>query len=309
MKNKKLIAMIAACGLIAMMGVGGTVAYLTDQTNATNTFTFGDVKVNTVETAWDSTDEDGNGVPDAAESVVPNQQVPKSVQAENVGINDAIVFVKITVPVETVTLVSDDGTVQKKADGSHDKKPQEIFYFQQDGDSINTEDNNFDAAWVNLPEEETGYDGAGGKDTYLSVNTVSRSYTENYRTYVFGYNKRLAKGELTTTLFDKVQIKNIIENEIASTGTKDIKVETYSIQADNIVNSKGAINTDGVIDHDTLKEIYDIYVMQNPETKNVKSQAADTEPSAKESQTETKNVKSQAADTESSAEESQTETE
>ena len=137
MKNRKLIAMLAACGLIAVMGIGGTMAYLTDQTEATNTFTFGDVKVKTIEAAWDVKDEDDNGAPDAAEEEVPNQQTPKSVQAENVGINDAVVFVKLTVPLETVTLVEDDGTAHLKADGTHDTKLQEIFYFQNENDTIN----------------------------------------------------------------------------------------------------------------------------------------------------------------------------
>ena len=266
MKKKKLIAMLVACGLIAVMGVSSTMAYLTDQTEATNSFTFGDVKVNTIEAAWDVRDDDDNGIPDAAEEEVPNQQTPKSVQAENVGINDAIVFVKLTVPLETVTLVFDNGTAQKKEDGSHDTKLQEIFYFEQEGDSINTENNNFSSDWVNLPEEEVGYEGAGGSESYLNINGNHRTYNKTYRTYVFGYNKRIAKGEKTSTLFDKVQIKNFIENEVTPSARKDIKVETYSIQADNIVDANGAINTNGTLDHDTLKEIYDIYVTQNPQT-------------------------------------------
>lgn len=266
MKNRKLIAMLAACGLIAVMGIGGTMAYLTDQTEATNTFTFGDVKVNTIEAAWDVKDEDDNGVPDAAEKEVPNQQTPKSVQAENVGINDAVVFVKLTVPLETVTLVEDDGTAHLKADGTHDTKLQEIFYFQDENDTINAQNNNFDENWINLPEEETGYQGAGGSEEYLDIHSNYRPYDKTYRTYVFGYNKRIAKGELTTTLFDKVQIKNFIENEVTPSAKKDIKVETYSIQADNIVDANGAIDTTGTMNHDTLKEIYDIYVTQNPQT-------------------------------------------
>lgn len=266
MKKKKLIAMLIACGLVAVMGIGGTMAYLTDQTEATNSFTFGDVKVNTVETAWDLTDSDENGVPDMAENEVPNQQTPKSVQAENVGINDAVVFVKITVPLENVTLVMDDGTTQKTDDGAHDKKLQEVFYFQQIEDSIKTENNHFDDDWINLPEEEVGYEGAGGAEQYLDLRADFRSYDKNYRTYVFGYSKRIAKGQKTTTLFDKVQIKNFIENEITPNAIKNIKIETYSIQADNIVDANGTINTKDVMDHDTLKEIYDIYVTQNPQT-------------------------------------------
>lgn len=63
-----------------------------------------------------------------------------------------------------------------------------------------------------------------------------------------------------------MQIKNFIENEVTPSAKKDIKVETYSIQADNIVDANGAIDTTGTMNHDTLKEIYDIYVTQNPQT-------------------------------------------
>lgn len=272
MKKKRTMITLAACGLVAIMTVVGTVAYLTDQTSATNNFTFGDVKVDTLEPDWDLTDENGNGVPDVAEEVVPNQQIPKSVQAENVGVNDAIVFIKVTVPVELVTRVSNDGTTEKTEaplpnDGlvveQLDKKLQEVFYFQLKDDSINTQNNHFDANWVNLPEEEIGYEGAGGPDEYLDL-TNTKVYDGDIRTYVFGYNKRIEEGEKTTTLFDKVQIKNIVENEIEPGAVKNIEVETYSIQADNIVNAEGSIDTTGTLDHDTLKEIYDIYVTQNP---------------------------------------------
>lgn len=262
--KKRLAVMLAACGLIGVMGVGGTIAYLTDHTEATNHFTFGDVKVNTLEPDWDTTDEDGDGVPDAAEEVVPNQVIPKSVQAENVGINDALVFVKITVPLHEVTRVQNDGTAERKADGSLDKKLQEVFYFQKPVDSINKQNNHFDERWVNLPEEEIGYEGAGGSTEYLDL-TNTKTYSGNVRTYVFGFDRRIAKGKKTTNLFDKVQIKNFVENEMPSGSVQDIKVETYSIQADNIANANGAIDTSGKLDHDTLKEIYDIYVTQNPD--------------------------------------------
>lgn len=247
------------------MGIGGTMAYLTDKTEATNNFSFGDVKVATLEPDWDTTDANDNGVPDAAEDVVPNQQIPKSVQAENVGINDAIVFVKVTVPLQEVTRVIPDGTAERNGDAL-DKKLQEIFYFQMRDDDINTLNNHFSSYWVNLPEEEIGYEGAGGSEEYLDLANT-KTYSGETRTYVFGFNKRLSAGEKTTTLFDKVQIKNVIENEVEPGAVQAIKIETYSIQADNIVNANGAIDTTGTIDHDTLKEIYDIYVRQNPSEK------------------------------------------
>ena len=268
--NKKTQVAIAVCGLVAVMGIGGTIAYLTDKTGATNNFTFGEVKVETEEPDWDTTDTDNDGIPDVSEFVVPNQEIPKSVQCHNVGMNDAIVFVKLTVPLETVTRVADNGTAERTDPNgidkdSLDKKLQEVFYFKDEADLITAEDNHFDENWVNLPEEEIGYEGAGGNTPYLSL-AETKTYPEQpgVRTYVFGYNKRLVPEEITSKLFDKVQIKNIIENEVEPGLAKKIQDETFSIQADNIVNDAGAIATSGTLDHDTLKEIYDIYIRQNP---------------------------------------------
>jgi predicted ribosomally synthesized peptide with SipW-like signal peptide len=257
--------------MVAVMGVGGTIAYLTDKTGATNTFTFGEVRVDTLEPNWDpeKVDENNNGIPDVSEFVVPNQEIPKDPKCKNVGQNPAIVFVKLTVPVENVTRVADNGTAEKKSNGELDRKLQEVFYFKDANDLITSENNHFHSKWVNIPEEELGYEGAGGATEYLDLGVgKTKTYTgidgANLRTYVFGYNERLTPEQETETLFDKVQIKNIIENEVEPGAMKKIQVETFSIQADNIVNDQGAIDTSGTISHDTLKEIYDIYIRQNP---------------------------------------------
>lgn len=64
---------MAACGLVAALGVGGTMAYLTDSEQTTNTFTIGKVKIDVQEPGWDTTDKNNNNIPDKAEDVVPNQ--------------------------------------------------------------------------------------------------------------------------------------------------------------------------------------------------------------------------------------------
>lgn len=46
---------MAACGLVAALGVGGTMAYLTDSEQTTNTFTIGKVKIDVQEPGWDTT--------------------------------------------------------------------------------------------------------------------------------------------------------------------------------------------------------------------------------------------------------------
>ncbi len=239
MRKKKIAMGIVAASLVVAMGIGGTMSYLTDHKDATNTFNVGNVKGKLDEPDWDTTDKNDNGIPDMAEDVVPNQEIPKSVNLTNTGKNDAVVFLKITVPVRNVSFVKDDGTKEEK-------KMQEIFYLKDIDDLVTTHANNFDPNWVELPDEEEGTD-----------------YTGKTRTYVFGYKTRLKSEEVTSLLFDKVQVKNFVENEIATDDLQKIYVDGYFIQADNIVNSNGIIDTTGDMDAATLSEIYEIYLTQN----------------------------------------------
>ena len=238
MQKKRIALMGVATALIATMAIGGTMAYLTDNEMHDNTFTIGNVKVDLVEANYNTTDDDSDGVPDAYEDLVPNQQVKKDPKVVNTGINDAIVFMKVTVPVASVTKVADNGTKGTKTN-------QELFYLQKAGTAIKTEANAFNTTnWIELTGKETGTDHAGST-----------------RTYVFGYKTKVAKGAATDTLFDLVQVMNIVEGEIATDAAQTIKVETYAIQADNVINASGAAIT--TLDATSLATIYDIFVNQN----------------------------------------------
>lgn len=251
MHNKrKAAALIAACGLIGAIGTGATLAYFTDEETHTNTFTVGKVQIDGLEQHWDTTDNDGDGVPDKSENLVPNQEVSKDPQIKNTGINDAIVFVKLTVPVKNVTLVSDDGT--KSA-----KKPQEMFWFKDATDTVSSHLNNFDPNWIHLAGEDTGTD-----------------LTGDSRSYVFGYNTKIAKDQVTAPLFDKIQVKNIIEGEIAENEAQNIIVDYYAIQPTEILEN--SIDLTDKLDETNLSKIYDVYMRQNGTRTSGATTEADT---------------------------------
>ena len=233
MNKGKMGMTIAACALAGAMMIGGTFAYLTDTRTATNTFTVGNVKVELSEP-----DYPGNNDPVTKEQV-PNQETAKNPQIKNTGANDAVVFMKVTVPVRTVMPVADDGT--KGTAG-----PAEMYIFKQDTDSAAAHTNNFSKDWVELAGKEEGKD--------LSGKT---------RTYVFGYHTRISAGETTDPLFDKVQLKNFLEAEIEASDVLNIEIEGYAIQADNIVSGDGTLSTDAELNEQTLGTIYDTYVKQN----------------------------------------------
>ena len=264
-KFNKSAALLAAAGLISALGIGGTLAYLTDSEQHTNVFTVGDVSIDLEEpnyvalTALQKT------------NIVPNQELAKDPFIKNTGVNDSIVFMKLTVPVENVTLVADNGA-------NSEKKAQEIFYFKDTADYIETHANNFDSEWLELPTVEANT----GSSTAQTVGT---------RTYVFAY-KRALPGSLdssgltgsadTSKLFDKIQFKNILEEEIAQGALEKIKVEAFAIQTNNILLSN-ASTTHAAFDpiaanmtEQNLIEIYNIFIRQASQvTENGNSMTAD----------------------------------
>lgn len=231
MKNRKsIITTIMAVALVAALAIGGTVAYLTDMEQTTNTFTVGEVKIDLV--------EDNYAALTAAEksNLVPNQEVAKDPKVTNTGVNDAIVFLKVTVPVKNVTLVADDGT-------RGTKEMQEIFYLKSTGTQF-THANDFNASWIELSAKETGTDHSGAT-----------------RTYVFGYNAAIAANASTSELFSKIQLKNVLEDELVAGADQEILVEAFGIQASEVLSASADL-TD-TLDATSLAAIYDIVVNQN----------------------------------------------
>ena len=85
--NKKLITMLAALGLVGCVGVGSTLAYLTDTTApVVNTFTVGEVKIDLIESqyhrsnagVYKETDTDWRGTVDAIGDLVDPDDYSKA---------------------------------------------------------------------------------------------------------------------------------------------------------------------------------------------------------------------------------------
>lgn len=62
-QNKKFLIGILSVCLIAVMAIGGTLAFLTDTDEVTNTFTVGDLKIDLTEPNWDNENDGKNLVP------------------------------------------------------------------------------------------------------------------------------------------------------------------------------------------------------------------------------------------------------
>lgn len=267
--NKKLkrCGTMAAAAALMFGGVAGTLAYLTDSEETVNNFTVGDVTIESLEPNWP-----GNDDPEP-EDLVPNEEIAKDPMIDNKGVNDAVVFMTVDSPIENVTVIADNGEIAE-AKGLH-----EIFWFKDSDDNASTHANKFDSKWTELPTKEmfVQIDGDGKETLVADADLVSKynampQTSKLVKRYVFGYsepiqgssvNDSTAQTDLnkkTTSLFDKVQLKNVIEGEIDK-APQEIVIRSYAIQASQILENSADL-TD-TLNAANLGKIYDVFVRQN----------------------------------------------
>lgn len=119
MKIKKtIIRTTAVCCAAAALAVGGTMAYLTDYDKTVNEFTVGKVDIELEEPNWK---------PEDNTKIEPTQQIRKDPQVKNAGINDAFVYLEVSIP--TADVITADASGNRI-----DKKNTELFSFTKKAD-------------------------------------------------------------------------------------------------------------------------------------------------------------------------------
>lgn len=220
--KKQMVMAAAACAMMGVMAIGGTMAYLTDSETATNTFTVGKVQIDLQEPSYDGLTEEDR------KNLVPNQIVTKDPQVENVGNNEALVFLKVEMPKKNVIVADKDGTRKPAADT-------ELFTMLNASVGDGAEQK-----WFELAGDNSG-----------AENNI----------HVYAYKEKLAVGATTAKLFDSVQLQNIIEGQV-DTATENIKITAYAIQAAEVLEGENADLTD-TLSKENLQKIYEIYGKQN----------------------------------------------
>lgn len=230
LKSKRNIVITVVCVLLFAIVIGITLSYFSDDDDAENIFHVGDVRLNIVEQNYPQK---------ASDRVMYSKSIiPKDPMIINTGNNSEYVYMLVTLPCESVTLLDEDG---KKLSDTPQKN--EIFNLMSNSQNVYTESNIiYDDSWTFLGKTES----------------------TNANTYIFAYNKVLAKSDKTSTLFDKVQLKSFIEGELSENAVENIGIKAYGIQADNLIGVELPTDTDT---RDELKEkftsIYNIYARQN----------------------------------------------
>lgn len=266
-KRNKLIISAIAGGTIVAAGAGGALAYFTDNEKTINTFTIGDVSIEGIEPHYPGDDSD------EVKDIVPNKEVLKDPIVSNNGINDAIVFMTVDSPLERVTVVNDDGST------AEEKGINEIFWYKQSTDEMSAHENNFSWAWKRLPDKEMFVKiSADGSEFEVQEEDLEAAYDlledgeSLVKRYVFGYRDPIQGSSetdgtpqtgfnmSTTSLFGKVQLKNVIENEIDEAVEKII-IRSYAIQSDKILENDVDLTEE--LSDENLGKIYDIFIRQN----------------------------------------------
>ena len=99
-REKKWRICVLAGLLAALTAIGGVAAYFTDTDTSVTTFTVGKIEIDLQEPAWEAkSDTDANGIPDEAERMEPAQTIAKDPFVENIGTNEAYIFITVETPV------------------------------------------------------------------------------------------------------------------------------------------------------------------------------------------------------------------
>lgn len=114
-KKSNMKKVLLLTGVLCLASVGGVSAYLTDFEKATNQFTVGKVDVDLTEDNWKPNDN---------KKIEPGKIISKDPKIKNTGINDAYVYLEVSIPIANVMSVADNGN-------RLERREQELFSFQQ----------------------------------------------------------------------------------------------------------------------------------------------------------------------------------
>lgn len=207
MTKKRFVAILLCVTLVALAAIGATFAYLTDTKTVNNTFTMGNVAIKLDET--NVNDPTGDRVTSNAYNVYPGAVVTKDPIVHNTGKNAA--YIRATVNVSNWMNLC-------------------AAYYP---DFKETFPNDGYKAALNLLVGELGEGwsvvGVEAGDTF----TIGQFDAK----FILKYDGKLAAGDDTTAMFQKVIIPAGIDNASADAGSfSSVKVVAQAIQADGFEN-------------------------------------------------------------------------
>lgn len=139
--------------------------------------------------------------PEKGEHLMPGEIVAKDPMVKNRGSLDAWMFVRVSVPKGNIICV--DPVSHRKTE----KKKTELLKFQS-------------------------------KDSW---ELMERKEEDEVTEYIYGYKKMLASQAVTESLFDRIQIVNYLEGELAPEEKIELPIEAYAVQG-SVANGENALS-------------------------------------------------------------------
>lgn len=238
-RSKRFIIGMTSAVAAAVLVVGVTISYMIASTGKDNVFSLGDVKLTLTEDNFPSSIED--------RIMAPKGIVEKDPCVINTGSSEQYVFLKVTVPLAEVQIVNEnDNKINESG-----KAYREIFNIISS-----------DSAALSVASGDSFTVTDRGSFSYNSKWRFLKSYedlTNNTHTYVFGYSELLPWGSdnVTESLFDKIQLRNILEYEITETDIESVRVNAYGIQAKELLNNVRISDTSNA----TAQELTAVYAL------------------------------------------------
>lgn len=250
--KKKLTAAALVVALLAVMVIGGSLAYFTDTDAKTNTFTVGNVDITLKETFDEKTAVLRPG------SQTTNK-IEKKVWIENSGTENAYVWYEWYIP---SALDSVDGSTGKNnvlhvnANGSTWDKYRENSAYWTDGQN---EALPLDKTWDHDPEEELNL--KVGPEGFVRTETVDGV---EYNVYLVLYHGVLAKDEATTVGMNGAYLDSKVDNRVDDDGNIVYTIDGTDINFDfskgvNIIVKAYGIQAEGF---DNVYDAYNAYAKQ-----------------------------------------------
>lgn len=237
MKKRTILTAAIAVLLVAVLVVGGSLAYFTDKDSATNTFTVGNVDI-TLNEVFNATNA----------KLMPGVNINKDVTITNTGDNDAYVWYLWKIPAALDSIDGTTGTnnaVHVNALGRTWDNYRTIEVYWAKGQ---TEALPIQQCWDHDPEVELGL--IAGPEGYLYNETIDEI---DYHVYAVLYHGVLAVGAETTEAMTNVYMDKSVNKDAGGyyqimgegdhvgerqyidydfTKGVNIIVEAYAIQAD-----------------------------------------------------------------------------
>lgn len=253
-KRIKQVLAVTLALMLAFTGLFGIGAYFTGTDVKSDGYTIGEVSVEVL----------GDSDVYSIQDLTPLEEWSFTRSVKNTGINDAYVYMTVTVPFELVDVANLDGTgiAGVGGGGEGDSFNTQLFQYGTNGAAgVGSEWKLVDAGKygnsdiVRLADATSSFIGFNGKLLYEDSLTAEYGVTSLQNrtvTYIYAYVgdngstlERLAPDAETGVLFDTMKLFNVadttVEGQIEGMnieGTNGlIKTEVFAIQADNVLET------------------------------------------------------------------------